>query len=421
MSWGFALALFIAVILSLLPFSAGANYGNYNSIIIGDHAAGMGGAYTAMHEDASAIAWYNPAGLALLKGQAFAASVGIYKKFDTVYDQNADLIQGSLRANQGFFRPVPASTGNVIRFKDFLEEWTMGMSIVVPSFESFKGEIYNQNNNLSTFSLSDESLWVGGAMAKKISETEAFGFTLYYTARSVSKSVVDRYYVNATDSTIYNEEKAYTQNALVLLLGYHKKLSEYLKWGLSFRFPGAHLAGKGSYQDTLIVNGAMTSHSPDQMPSFARIPGRLSLGLAYDEPDFFTIAMDWNFYSDMNYMDIESSEFGERIRHKPIFNISIGGEYHYRPWLKFRAGFFTNFSAHPDPDKNEVHGQGDRTDQLGFSANLALTRGNIQYTFGGYYTGGNGRSVQRINQQYAVVPKSSQVFTMLVGTSYSFD
>jgi hypothetical protein len=51
---------------------------------------------------------------------------------------------------------------------------------------------------------------------------------------------------------------------------------------------------------------------------------------------------------------------------------------------------------------------------------LALRSENIEYTFGGYYTGGRGRSVQRINQAYEVVPKVVNVFTMLVGTSYSF-
>ena len=186
----FGLAI-VAIVFMLQAQSSLAAYSNYNSILIGDQAAGMGGAYTAMAEDAAAQPWYNPATLAFLKGESFSAAVGIYKKFDTTYGSSEDFTKASLRVNQGFFRALPSSTGSVVRFKEFLPDYTLALSIIVPEYESFKGDIHNTSDNISTLTLSDESLWVGASLSKKISVNEGMGLSLYYTARSMVKTVSD--------------------------------------------------------------------------------------------------------------------------------------------------------------------------------------------------------------------------------------
>lgn len=402
---------------------AGATLANYNSILIGDQAAGMGGAYTAMTEDASALAWYNPAGLAFLRGQSFSAAVGIYKKFDTHYSDNVDLTKTTLSVNQGFFRALPSSTGSIIRKEEILPNFTFALSIVVPEFDQFKGDIANTDTNTSTLSFVDESLWVGGAIAKRIDGDESIGMTAYYTARSFTRSVNDRTILNSgARKIIYNEERAYTQNGIVLQFGYHRQLSENFKMGLCARLPAIHIAGAGSYYDTLIDTSSSsqpTLNYPD-LRSKTKIPARYTLGFAYRALPELVLTADGTFYGSEKYGDLEEETIAEGLENRTIWNGSLGGELHLRSWLKVRAGAFTNFSAHPNPEVGRNRGQGDKVDQLGFSANIALISGEIQYTFGGYYTGGRGRSVQRVNQEYVVIPKQLQVFTMLVGTSYSF-
>jgi len=74
---GIYFSIVIGSVLGILltaPDVQGA-FSNYNSILIGDQAAGMGGAYTAMSSDASAVSFYNPAGLAFLKGHSFSGSI----------------------------------------------------------------------------------------------------------------------------------------------------------------------------------------------------------------------------------------------------------------------------------------------------------------------------------------------------------
>lgn len=402
---------------------AHANFSNANSILIGDQAAGMGGAATAMIEDASGMAWYNPAGLAKLEGQSFSAAVGIYKKFDIRYRDDGDLTKASLRVNQGFFRALPSSTGSVIRPKTIegLRDWTLAMSILVPEYELFRGDVAKEGDSLSTFGLTTESIWVGGALARRISATESAGVTLYYTARSVSKSVNDRTYVNATQSQIFTEERNITQNALVALLGYHQDLGEHWKWGVSTRLPSLSVSGEGEITQTKIVNGAIqTPVSERGLETKARLPWKVALGLAHVVKNESSWAFDLSVLGPMSYGDVENSALSEKIEHRTTWNASLGYEKTWNEKFKSRVGLFSNFSSHPDPDTTLVQGQGDHVDQVGFSANMAFRLENIEYTFGGYYTGGRGRSVQRINQAYEVVPKVVNVFTMLVGTSYSF-
>jgi long-chain fatty acid transport protein len=415
----FGLAI-VAIVFMLQAQSSLAAYSNYNSILIGDQAAGMGGAYTAMAEDAAAQPWYNPATLAFLKGESFSAAVGIYKKFDTTYGSSEDFTKASLRVNQGFFRALPSSTGSVVRFKEFLPDYTLALSIIVPEYESFKGDIHNTSDNISTLTLSDESLWVGASLSKKISVNEGMGLSLYYTARSMVKTVSDRT-ISGSTMIAYSEERAITQNALVAILGYYYKWTPNFRLGASVRFPSMHVAGFASYFDSYInASGTPTQKNYSSLDSKTRIPAKYTLGWSWQALDELVIAGDVSVYGREQYNDLESEDVAEKIEHRQIWNGSLGAELALRTWLKIRVGGYTNFSAHPDPDLTKVKGQGDHVDQLGFSANAALIRGNMQYTFGGYYTGGRGKSVQRFNQQYQLVDKATQVFTMLIGTSYSF-
>lgn len=414
-------AIFLLVLL-LHPLGFAA-YSNYNSILIGDKASGMGGAAVAVAGDSSSCTWYNPATCALLRGKSFSAAVGIYKKFDTVYGDNVDLVKAGLRINQGFFRPLPSSSGSIVRFKELFPQWTFALSIVTPEFDTYKGDLYNTNNSKTTLSLTDESLWVGGSASRRISKNEAMGLSLYYTARSFIKSLSDRTFVSDTQTKIYQEEKALTQNSVVAILGYHYQYNNKISAAASVRFPAIHVAGSATYfENTLDSGTTVSTKNLTQLGAKTRIPPRYTLGCAYEEKGSITMALDLSYFGYENYRDVDTVDEGvsEDIVHNGMWNANFGMEFYFNNKLKMRFGAFTNFSSHPTPDVTKVRGQGDHVDHLGWSSNLALQSGPITYTFGGYYTGGRGKSAQRINQQVEVVSKTQQVFTMLVGTSFAF-
>jgi hypothetical protein len=209
---GFLFFVFGLCLLLFLGIEARANFSNYNSILMGDQAAGMGGAAVAMDEDSAGMAFYNPATLAKLEGQSFSAAVGIYKKFDTRFNDDGDITKASLRANQGFFRALPSSTASVIRPDQipFLKGYTLALSIITPEYDNFQGDVKLDGDSSSTLNMTTESLWVGGALAKRISTRESVGLTLYYTARSVSKIASDITYIDATHSKIFSRRKKHS-------------------------------------------------------------------------------------------------------------------------------------------------------------------------------------------------------------------
>ncbi len=414
--------LFIFLLL-FFPTSLFAAFSNYNSILIGDQAAGMGGAATALVGDSSGAAFYNPATLARMEGNSFSAAVGIYKKFDTVYGENEDFTKAPLRVSQGYFRSLPASTGNVIR----LGEYVLALSILVPDYEEFKGDLKKQDENATTLSLRDESLWVGGSIAKNISKTDSMGLSIYYTARSFSRSLNDRTYPSATRAELFTEEKSLVENALIVIFGYYKKLSDDFALGLSMRGPAIKMASHANiFRSNTTVDTSVpsitrpTENYPDE-GSRVVIPAKISLGASYRFNDSLLWTADVSLHEGIAYTDIINESIGSKVNHKSIWNAAIGLEKTFKDWLRLRLGGFTNFSSHHDPNPDLAQLQEDKIDMLGFSANIVFIAGKkISYTFGGYYTGGRGRSMQRIQQRYEVVTKTQNVFTMLVGTAFHF-
>lgn len=418
-----SLRLGIFVFSIMTSVNARSAFSNYNSIILGDQSAGMAGASTAVVGDVSAGAFYNPATLGELDASAFSAAVGIYKKFDTVYGKDEDFSKAPLRVNQGFFRSLPASTGSAIRIKD----WVFTFSIVVPDYDSYKGDLHSEDQNVTTLTYTDESLWVGGAASRKISKTESMGFTFYYTARNFTQTTNDRSYPSANEAILYNLEKTITENALVPIFGYYKQINRRWAWGASARFRGIPISGKSSvFESYTYANKAtpdLVTSNRNEAEKSARvvIPGKLTFGLGWRPDPTWLYSLDASIYEGISYEDLEDSNYASSISYKSIWNFQLGAEKSLIKWLKLRAGIFTNYSAHPDPDVKLQRPQADHIDMVGFSANFVFIAGNkIGYTFGGYYTGGKGISVQRINQNYELVNKAQHVFTMLMGTSFYF-
>src|SRR5690606_38172936 len=63
--------------LFLLPSVGNAAFDNYNSVLLGERAAGMGGAFTAMTEDPAAAPFYNPATISRMEGTSLSTSASL--------------------------------------------------------------------------------------------------------------------------------------------------------------------------------------------------------------------------------------------------------------------------------------------------------------------------------------------------------
>lgn len=439
------LLLATTVAVAAAPHNASAAFGNYNSMLIGENAAGLGGAFTALYKDSSAVTFYNPAGLGFFDSLAASASASVYKKFDVKYGDLDQFTTASLRVNQGFFRGVPSASGSVftnvlaershftevgqlLRTALGAEKINASFSIVVPDHDSFSGEIRSTASGVSLLTMVDESLWVGGGLGFRTSEHESYGLSLYYTARNYSRTVRERLLAGGTDATVMSEEKNILGNSIVGILGYQWKTedsSDENEWrfGVSLRPPSLQISGTGSYFQSVLKTTPFSSTTVNRpnVTTLTEIPAKLTVGAAWIHRERLTVSFDVSLYDQTSYDDMTETDVQrDSIRHRRMFNFNLGTEAKLNPWLRVRLGAYSNFSSHPEPDALPSTRQAESIDQAGFSANLAIqSNENFRFTFGGYYTGGRGQSVQVLDQTLTRVSKSQQVFTMLIGTAFT--
>lgn len=404
-----------SLFLSFFSCTAVAAFSNYNSILIGERAAGFGGAYSALTNDPAGCAFYNPASIARMDGATLSAAVNIYNKTDTQFGELDALESAALRVNRGSIVPIPASSGTVYSFGNF----ALGLSIVFPDFESYTGEVKASPDIISYMNFQDQSLWVGGSLAVNFSESDSIGLTMYYTSRTFSRSLTDQLIQSGT-TTLTNEEKLFSQNSLLYIIGYYRQINRNWSLGTSLRLPSLPVNGRGSFFQSTIdtAGGASPTINRKSIAAETKIPSRLNLGLAYTQEGKWTLSTELTFHARESYTDLLDPQAGERVRHQDTWNLAIGGEYFLRTWAALRLGIYTNLSSHADISETTLR-QGDHLDMWGFATNIALfTTGRSMVTLGGYYSGGKGESTQLVGQKITTIPKSMQIFSFLVGTSF---
>lgn len=404
-----ACALFFAL-------SAQASFTNYNSLMLGDRAGGMGGAFTALTDDPAASAYYNPATLARLSGSSLSTSINLFNKYDVSYGSQEKLGDSIFRINKGSILSIPSASGIFSSFKNF----TAGLSIVIPDYEVFGGDIHSEGQDTTFLRVNDESIWIGGAFAFNLDEKRALGLTVYYTSRTFNKSLTNRYDTGA-ETIVENIEKTFSTNAFVYILGYFQELSDKWKTGVSYRFQSIPVAGKGNYLESSIgtVSGAQPIVRDNNLNAETQIPDQLSWGIAFVDPRELTISLDVRYYGTSNYNDLD--KFGDRMVHKETFNVALGYEKYLEPWLAMRLGLFTDFSASPEIPQAPTRYYQDHVDKFGFSANFGIhTTEHTMVSLGGYYLGGNGYAAERIGSGYQRISKTDRLFSFLVGSSYNF-
>lgn len=393
-----------------------AAFTNYHSIMLGDRAGGMGGAYTALTEDTAASAYYNPATLARLEGSSLSTAVSLFNKYDVKYGDQESLDEAIFRINKGSIVSIPAASGIFANFRNF----SAGLSIVIPDFQVFGGDVYSSGEDSTFLRIDDQSLWVGGAFAFNITEKQAVGISAYYTSQTYTRSLMNRY-DTGSEIVVYNEEKTYSTNSFVYILGHYHELTPKWRLGTSYRFRAIPVAGEASYMQSRVgtVSGALPVVQKNDIKVETRIPDKLSVGVAFTDPRELTISLDLSYYGSNNYTDLEND--GDRIVQNEIINVAFGYEKYLEPWLALRLGLFTDFASSPEIPEAPDRRYQDHVDKFGFSANLGIhTTKHTIISLGGYYLGGKGHASERIGANFQRLEKTDHMFSFLVGSSYNF-
>ena len=391
---------------------------HYNNTLIGDRAVGLGGAYTAISDDASGL-FYNPAGIVFSDDLKLTGSAHAYHSTTKKY-------KGVLGGGD-WTRESSSLIPNFFGMTNHLGDDYFGFSYAVPD-----SIIENQDSrftNLTGISdyivnvdIYDNTTLLGVSYATALSDTLNFGVTFYLHTRE--KKLTTNQWIQRTDnrfewSNIYNENE---ETGYLPILGLLWSPDDTMSVGLTLRktfiktsktsiqrtcVSDLNLVGQAAECQTVV--GFQTGPAFLESPAKRRFPTQLTLGLAY----FPTNKLLYS--ADLNYYEAVSDPFFDK---EAILNIAFGVEYYVSKTWILRGGVFTNNANTPDIKVTEVN-QPEHTDLRGVSVSLSQFTKSSSFTVGFVSASGSGQS-QVVAGVTEIQDQEQESITLYLSSSTKF-
>lgn len=408
-------------------------------MLVGERAAGMGGAFTALGDDGSA-GHYNPAALATLPGDSFSLTASLY-------GFHAERIVGSSRTIDHFglldFQTIPGATATVIELWEGREDGTLrvvgGFGLFVVEHESAStalrlrdvrgtavgGEAVQFDRFLHTSRVDRETLEGALSVAIRVTPWLDLGMSALVLYRTLLRDESwDGALEDAGDTRFFRLQLA-LDGAWVGLagaIGVHANPWEGLHLGIQLRTPPVRLYGSAD------VSGALWSQSGE--PSTERFPEvsvsmenrlapELSFGVAWQMPRLFTAAVDVALRFPMDpYMDVDDPDFGRLVERNLAWDLALGVEGYPLDWLALRAGFFTSRTSggDGDPALDPVPA----VDELGVSGGVGFLVGPTTLSLGVDYRWGEGPMLPLGPYSVEEVTRRTETLRVLLATTYHY-
>jgi len=409
---------FLAFIL--LTSAAIADEYHYVNVFNGSKAAGLGGAYTSIADDLSAML-YNPAGLSLSTVKS-TASVNIFSKeqteFTNIFSDGSDFTRDSFVILPGFFafrkKEGNWDFGVSFAINDLSKERTSTDSIT--NIESNEFQPSQRNNEFIYIDLDNSAYKLGVTTSYRYSESLSFGSSLYFQYKEFS-TVQGSGIVSSIFTPIGDFEGGFNASRRIIDL----QVSVQPILGVLWKTGDLSLGGKIAYEIPIrrdyeatatIIFSSLTELPPEMTPAFRikeetdikqDLPYEITLGASYQFSNL-SLSADVNYFSEVKSGG-ESLEFIDTpITRKlnEVINWSVGIEYEYSTDITMRFGVFTD-NSNGDIDTSIDNQRIEDIDLLGFSTSLRTVLLKNVVTFGLYYKYGKGdvrfadvRSVEQI-------------------------
>lgn len=401
---------------------------HYVNMLVGNRAAGLGGAYTALSDDPAGC-YYNPAGIAFSPYISLSASVNAFSTSTKTY-KNAmrDVNGNTLDWEQESSSLLPNFFGMVRKFGP----GKLGLSYAVPdsirrqqnqAFHNIKS--YLPDNPIETYRINindnDETYLFGPSYAYKLTDSFTIGATLYlyYRDMEVIRTQLlqfeqGQHYV----ISYYDTKKDWGYKPI---LGVIWEPLDKLAIGLSasktyvtssdheeqviFRdtssdVPYAIDSTIYDFSDTnTIYYSSLTDSEKDKFPL------SISLGLTYFASSRLL------FSGDIKYYEKASDK-------EAIYNYSLGTEYYFTDSLAVRAGFFTDKTNTPSVSSSKVN-QPEHIDIYGASLSFTTFHKRSSITLGMSYGFGKGEA-QVVADSTAIQDAEIRNFAAYLSASYSY-
>jgi len=394
MRFRFKIFLFFLLLIGVSQLLwSGYQFSNNYQYLIGGRAAGLGGAYAALADDASSL-WYNPAGLAALTSRSISISGNTYNYFDTTVPGFNELpgLAGERQSLDMHASDFSVVANTLVYGNNSGNKSGVAFGLFVPFQDLLVREV-DKKALPSTAGListtSDSS--VDGAFyvamfgyGKEISDGLRFGtalglgyFTSEYKFSRMNYQLASGIGFEKTSSDSVNVDS--TKVTVSASLGFQNNLGKGHKFALMIQSPtwimwGENISQSVHYETSELTNSQTYNTTNDywieetKEDNFfdAVFPAQIRFGYAYQDLGSFSLAVD---IIPVFPIDDYKGDFKNFV-----VNFSAGTEVYIGKETVFRLGFFTDFSQREDLTENDSNGQ-QKLDYYGVTLSLAFASG----------------------------------------------
>ncbi|MBI5141016.1 MAG: outer membrane protein transport protein [Nitrospirae bacterium] len=406
---------------------AGADEYHYTNILIGERPAGMGGAYTAVSDDAPGM-YYNPAGIAYQSGGNLSASVNAFYISNKVYEHalgKHDWERSSSSLLPNFFGIVQPLSKGVVGFSYAVpDSITEDQDQVFTDLTGSKRYMVNVNQ-------SDTTYLFGPSYSLMVSDSFSVGGTLYLHYRSMEKTANFENIFTDTNKS-YDWSNMYVEShemGLRPILG--------IMWSPQ---DAKYSVGVSVAQTILLTSDydLQTSRRNSDTGLFERLeessgkkramPLKIAVGCAYFPSPYFLITADATYFSSSEATEdsnpkvfaynTDSGPLVTSIRSEQVLNLAVGTEYYLSSSAALRAGLFTNFANTPKVSSGNSNSE-ENIDLYGGSLSYSMFSKSTSLTFGATYSYGSGKS-RIVGGSAAIQDVKMNEILLFMGTSYTY-
>ncbi|MCK9418035.1 MAG: hypothetical protein M0R70_01495 [Nitrospirae bacterium] len=417
--------LLLAVVF--LCNSASADEFHYTNLLIGDRASGMGGAYTAVSDDATGL-YYNPAGAAYTAGRSISASVNAFynteKKYKNVIGGNGwvrtsssllpnyfGVVQPMGKFKVGISYAVPESImeDQDQTFHDL--PLSSGIAGYNPPGTYISSYIINFNNESTKYNF-------GPSIAAELADNFAAGFTLYYYQRK-TQWILNQIIKTSNGGSEWTNDYFQTEEwGLRPVLGFMYAPVDKFSMGVAVSqvlIQGSDTTYQHSYRrENIAVDNIPSNNNvvslPDGQSSFGerrKYPAQVSLGLAYFPTQSLVLSTDLNYFTKVGQVNADA-----------VLNLAVGAEYYFSKFWAMRGGFFTDYANTPKISSTEMN-QNEHIDLYGTTLSVSHFTRHTSVTFGGGYNYGSG-TAQIISNSTRTQDADSLGWMLFLSSSFSY-
>lgn len=367
----------------LLPSSAFADDTHYQNFLVGEHALGIGGAFTALADDAAA-AFYNPAGLALIGRSSISGSLSVYGFERRTIDAAYNTALGSDDFEHEDTPTFPISVGLVRKFgkkqEDGIRNHAFAFSTAIPYQGSitYRGDL-DDGSLFDHVRIREENrwLWVGPSYAYRFNPRFALGLTAYLATREFShafdRSSAEAGEIQAGVQTLtYGQvdasEISLTDRSLLFRLGALWQPTDRIRVGVMIGLPSiaidstVEVTRRQLLADFVDPDASYGTYSDqrEELDGSSPFPFNVRVGVAGLLGLRSVASLDLSLYAPISYDLLELGEitpdeyFVPHIERRLTVNANVGFETLVGGHIPLRAGFFTNFSSAPSPEDGAV-------------------------------------------------------------------